>query len=201
MRVVKLVLLGIVMFPLVCFAQNFKKEAKKESRSFEKDGWVISPGSLPLELQFQEAYKMLTEKDESGYPKYILGEAMSVGETYDAAKAQALELAKLNLAGAIQTEVVTLVENSLSNNQLSSDEAASITKTVMANKQFISQSIGRVIAVVECYRDLKNKNKEVYVRIAYNAEMAKNAAKKAIKEDLEKEGEDLQKKLEELMSV
>lgn len=189
------------MFPLACPAQNLKKEARKEAKSFERQGWQTSPGSLPLELQFLEAYKMQMEKDDYGYPKYIIGEAMSIGENYDAAKMQALELAKQNLAGSIQTEITTLVDNSLSNEQLSSEEAASITETVLANTSLISQSIGRIVIVAECYRTLKNKNKEVFVRIAYNAEMAKESAKKAVRSDLEKKGDALRKKLDELMSM
>ena len=46
---------------------------------------------------------------------------------------------------------------------------------------------------------VSNKNKEVLVRIAYNAQMAKQAAKKAVKEELEKKGEDLHKKLDNLL--
>lgn len=201
MKTLRIILIGLVLCPLVCSAQNLKKQAKKEARSFEKEGWVITPGALPLQVQFLDAYEKQTEKDENGYPKYIIGEAMSIGENYDAAKMQALELAKLNLAGVVQTEIVTLVENSVSNRQLSEEDAASITQTVAANKNLISQSIGRVITIAECYRTLKNKNKEVYVRIAYNAEMAREAAKKVVREDLEKKGEELQKKLDELMSL
>lgn len=188
------------MCPLVCSAQNLNKQAKKEAKAFEKDGWEITPGALPLQVQFLNAYEMQTEKDDLGYPKFIIGEAMSIGENYDAAKMQALELAKLNLAGAIETELVTLVDNSVSNKQLSSEEAASITETVTANKNLISQNIGRVVTIAECYRTLKNKNKEVYVRIAYNAEMAKEAAKKAIRKDLEQKGTELQQKLDELLA-
>lgn len=49
---------------------------------------------------------------------------MSIGENYDAAKMQALELAKQNLAGQIQTEVTALVENTVANKQLSQEQAA-----------------------------------------------------------------------------
>ena len=63
----------------------------------------------------------------------------------------------------------------------------------------ISQSIGRTITVIEVYRTLSNKNKEVLVRIAYNSNMAKKAAKKAIKDDLEKKGDELHNKLDELL--
>ena len=49
------------------------------------------------------------------------------------------------------------------------------------------------------YRTVNHKNKEVLVRIAYNAEMAKAAAKQAVREDLEKKGEDLHNKLDQLL--
>ena len=69
----------------------------------------------------------------------------------------------------------------------------------MASKNLISQSIGRVVVMVECYRTLKNKNKEVLLRVAYNSDMAKKAAMKAIKKDLESKGNELHNKLDELL--
>ena len=71
----------------------------------------------------------------------------------------------------------------------------------MASKNVIMQSIGRTIVVVECYRILSNKNREVMVRIAYNSDMAKQAAKKAIKEDLKKKGDDLHNKLDDILGL
>lgn len=47
---------------------------------------------------------------------------------------QALELAKQNLAGQIQTEVTALIENTVANKQLSQEQAASVTQSVMASK-------------------------------------------------------------------
>ena len=142
---------------------------------------------------------MQQECDEDLFPKYLMGVAMSIGENYDAAKMQALELAKQNLAGQIQTEVTALIENTVANKQLQPEEAASVVQSVSAGKNLISQSIGRVLTVVEVYRTVGNRNKEVLVRIAYNAEMAKAAAKQAIREDLEKKGEDLHNKLDQLL--
>ena len=175
------------------------KAARKEAKGLKKDGWVVSPGSLPLDKQLDKSYLMQYEYDENMFPKYIMGEAMSIGENYDAAKMQALELAKQNLAGQIQTEVTALVENTVANKQLAQEEAASVTQSIMAAKNLISQSIGRVIPVVECYRTKSNKNKEVLVRIAYNSKMAMDATKKAIREDLEKRGDDLHKKLDKAL--
>ena len=175
------------------------KTARKEAKKLQKEGWTTAPGALPIEKQLDKSYLMQYEYDEEMFPKYIMGEAMSVGGNYDAAKMQALELAKQNLAGQIQTEVTALIENTVANEQMEAEQAASITRSVMASKNLISQSIGRTVPVVEVYRTLSNKNKEVLVRIAYNSNMAKKAALKAVKEDLEKKGDDLHNKLDELL--
>lgn len=178
------------------------KAARKEAKNLEKEGWQVAPGALPIDKQLDKTYRMQYEQDDYGYPKYLMGEAMSIGQTYDAAKMQALELAKQNLAGQIQTEVTALIENDVSNNQLGEGEAASITKSVMASKNLISQSIGRVVTVMEVYRtDAKTKNKEVLVRIAYNSDMARKAALNVVKKQLEQEGQDLHGKLDKLLDL
>lgn len=176
------------------------KAARKEAKKLKKEGWQTAPGALPMDKQLDKSYMMQYEQDDMGYPKYLMGEAMSIGQNYDGAKMQALELAKQNLAGQIQTEVTALVENTVANEQLEPEEAATVTKSVMASKNLISQSIGRVITVVEVYRTLPNKNKEVQVRIAYNSDMAKAVAKKAIKKDLESKGDELHGKLDKLLN-
>ena len=175
------------------------KTARKAAKRLAKEGWTTTPGALPLEKQLDKSYLMQMEYDENMFPKYLMGEAMSIGENYDAARLQAMELAKQSLAGQIQTEVTALIENTLSNKQLAAEEAASVTQIISAGKNLISQSIGRVLTVVEMYRVLGNKNKEVSLRIAYNAEMAKQVAKKAVRQELEKKGDDLHKKLDELL--
>lgn len=175
------------------------KAASKAAKSYAKEGWTVAPGALPLEKQLDRAYNMQYEYDENAFPKYIMAEAMSIGENYDAAKAQALELAKLNLAGQTQAEVTALIENSVANEQMKQEQAASITSTVSASKNLISQRIGRVIPVVECYRTLRNKNKEVRVQIAYNSEMALEAAKSSIRDQLREKGDALHEQLDNLL--
>ena len=222
MRTIRLVLtLVLVMTFTVSFAQLTKEQikerkeikkaskaelgekatttARKEAKRLAKEGWKVTPGALPLEKQLDKSYLMQMEYDENMFPKYLMGEAMSIGENYDAARLQAMELAKQSLAGQIQTEVTALIENTVSNKQLAAEEAASVTQTISAAKNLISQSIGRVLTVVEMYRVLGNKNKEVSLRIAYNAEMAQQAAQKAVRQELEKKGDDLHTKLDELL--
>ena len=176
------------------------KDARKQAKVLKKQGWIVSPGALPLEKQLDKSYLMQMEYDEDLFPKYIMADAQSIGENYDAAKTSALSLAITNLAAQIQTEVTALVENTVANKQLEANEAASIVETVMSSKNLISQSIGRTLPVMECYREVKKGgNKEVLVRIAYNGEMAKAAAKKIVRDELEKKGQDLHDQLDKVL--
>jgi hypothetical protein len=178
------------------------KDARKQAKVLKKAGWLVSPGALPLEKQLDRSYLMQMEFDENLFPKYIMAEAQSIGESYDAAKTAALSLAITNLAGQIQTEVTALVENTVANKQLEAGEAASIVETVMSSKNLISQSIGRTIPIVECYREVKNTgNKEVLVRIGYNGEMAKQAAQKAVRSELQKKGDNLHQQLDKALGL
>ena len=177
------------------------KATKKEAKRLEKEGWGVKPGVLPLEKQLEKSYLMQSEYDADLYPKYIMGEASSIGQNYDAAKVSAMSLAITNLAGQIQTEVTALIENTVANKQLSPDEAASISETVMSSKSLISQSIGRVLTVVECYRINEKQNNEVLVRVAYSGDMAKEATRRAIRQILEEKGNNLQEQLDKVLGL
>lgn len=175
------------------------KAARKEAKELKKAGWMVSPGALPIDKQLEKSYMLQFENDEAGYPLYIMAEAMSVSGNYDAAKMQALELAKQNLISQVETNVNTIIENDVSNSQLSADEAASITRSVLASKNVISAKLGRVLPVVQLYRKLDNKNSEVLVRIAYNSKMAREATLQAVRDDLESRGDRLHMQIDSLL--
>lgn len=172
------------------------KAARKEAKTLKKEGWQVAPGQLPLDKQLDRSYNMYFEYEENGLPKYIVGDAMSPGATYDAAKMQAIELAKTNLAGMIQTEVTALVESTVANEQMTQEQATSIVRTVQASKNLIVQRLGRTVPVIECYRVLPNKTVEVRVTLTYNARMAIEQAKDIIQTQLEAKGEDLHNQLD-----
>lgn len=175
------------------------KAAIKEAKKLIKEGWKIAPGALPIEKQLDRTYAMQYEYNSDGYPKYIVAEGMSIGSNYDAAKMQALELAKQNLAGQIQTEITALIENTVANEQMDRGDAASVTRSVNASKNVIAQSIGRVLPVVEVYREGRHKNREVLVRLAYSQDMVFETVKKAVKQDLENRGEKLHGQLDDIL--
>ena len=180
--------------------EKVSKEAKKMAKKYAKEGWKVTVGTLPLEKQLEKSFTMQYELDmNNSMPKYIRGEGKAISTSYDAAKMHAIADAKVVLAGNIQTEVAAIIEERLANHELGKEEAVAISNAVQVSKQVIVQSIGRVITVVECYRELKNKNYEVLVHIYYNGEMAAEAAKKAVREDLEQKGDKLAKELDELL--
>jgi hypothetical protein len=175
------------------------KQARKEARKFKRDDWYVAPGALPMDKQIEKSWLMQYEDDEDGYPMYLVSTGNSVAESQSAAKLQAIELAKLELAGVVQTNIIAIIENSIANNQLSREDAVSVTKTVAASKNIIAQEIGRVITFFEIYREVGDANIECSLRIGYNSEMAYDTAKKAIKEQLEDRTEELHKKLDKIL--
>ena len=157
------------------------KAARKEARKFRRAGWYVAPGALPMDKQIEKSWELQYQEDEEGYPLYLVATGNSVGESQSAAKLQALELAKLELAGVVQTNIIAIIENSVANNQLSRDDAASVTKTVAASKNIIVQEIGRVVTFFEIYREVGKRNIESSVRIGYNSQLAYDTAKKPSK--------------------
>lgn len=161
------------------------KDARKEAKRLAKEGWKAAPGALPLEKQLDRSYIMMNEFD-GNESKYYTSEAISVGNSFAAAKMQALELAKQNLAGQIQSEATAILQNEVSNQQLEEGEAVSVTETLSKGKTFTSQTLGRIMPVVEVYRDLSNGNKEVLVRVFYEASNVRRMANQAIREEMKK---------------
>ena len=189
-----------------CASQNLTKDQKiaqksikKEVRQLKKDGWKVAPGNIALDLQLKEAYSKALEKDDKGYEKFVSGEAMTVGETYDATLFQATNLAKLDLAAKIETEITELIDTKLGNKQLSQKQAASLAESVAASKNLVSQKLGRVLIPVKMYRDLDNGNVEVRTIVYYSHDMAMDVLKQTMREDLEKKADDLSKQLDKIL--
>lgn len=167
------------------------RDARKGARQYKREGWQTIPGHLPIERQLDDIYKMRRFRDENLNFKYVTAEGVSIGEHYDAAKMQASEVAKLRLAGSISEDVHAVIRNSIANKQLTAGEAASITEIVSASENRISQRLGRVVPIVELYRTLPNGNKEVLVMVAYSSELAKEAARQVVREELQKKADKL----------
>ena len=171
------------------------KDARNEAKRLKKEGWKVSAGALPLDKMLDKAYIMQYEYDDNGVPKYIIAEGMSSGTSYDAAKMQAIEMAKQNLASQIQTELTALVESTVSNSQKNGYNASDAT-TIMATKNLISQKLGRVQPVVEAYRE-QGREFQVLVKLFYSADMAKQQFQDEVIKSLDQRANELHDQLDE----
>jgi hypothetical protein len=159
------------------------KEARKESKKLAKEGFAVSPGQLPMDKQIEDVWLKRRATDDEGTPMYFIADARSVGETHAAAKMQAYELAKINLAGQIGTEVAGLIETTVANSQLSAEDASSVTQTIGTFKSKVISEMGRILTLLEASRNI-DKNSEVYITLAYSQKTAMEMAKKIIREEL-----------------
>ena len=175
------------------------KSARKDAKKFKKQGYFVAPGALPLDKQLEKAYVKQNMEDEKGYPTYIVASGNSVAGTQTAAKLQAMETAKLNLAGTISTNVAALIKNSIANEQLTREEANTVTKTVAASKSIIAQNLGWVIPLSEMYKNVGSDNIQCDLQIAYDSKTAMDMAKQVIRKQLEKETEIAHEQLDKLM--
>lgn len=175
--------------------EDISKDAKKEAKRLKKEGWTVSPGGLPLEKQVNRLYMYLEQYDDDMNPLYFDGEGRSTAENFAAAQIQATELARLNLASKISSEATGIIDNLVANKMLADDQAASITTTMSENKTIFSQKLGRLQTPLVVTRELKNKNKEVMVRVVTKTSSIQEIAKEAIRAELEKGGKELSEEL------
>ena len=164
------------------------KEAKKEAKKLVKEGWKVPAGELSLEKQWAQSIIMRMEKDDEGQPKYVFGRAISGGDFYDAAKLQAMEVAKSELIGNMSTDITRLVNMKLQNKQKSARSATSVSEIVAKSKSFMSQKLDNILPVLEIYRTNADETVEVQLLIAYERRSGINEALDSIDKELEDEG-------------
>lgn len=176
------------------------KSAQKQAKEYAKDGWKVMPGSVPLDKLLESSWMKQLATDESGNTKYITADGNGVAETKSTAEAQAVEFAKLQLAGMLETNIASIINGNIGNTQLSTQDATSVTELVQSSKNIIAQQLGYVDPAFKIYRDLKDKKVEVSVRLFYEAAqslvIAKKAIKKEMKDKLKKTDDEVNKLLE-----
>ena len=209
-------LMALCLSTTVVMAQNTKKEkakqakaelkekaskaARKEAKRLTKEGWRVAAGALPLEKQLDRSFQFELDVDDDMNPLYVQGEGRSTASSYDAAKLQAIEVARQQLVSKISSETTAMVDNLVANKQLEADQAASITTTMSEGKTIFSQKLGRVLTVLEIEREIANKNKEVEVRVFTKQSEVEKIARDAIRETLEQKGMQMSEELKDIMS-
>lgn len=177
------------------------KQAQKDAKIYKKEGFRTFIGGLPMERQIENSWMKAVDMDDTGFPEYLVVNTRVVGGNTSAAKMQALHMAKVEMAGLISSNIAALIEGTTTNNDLSQQEAASLSKALQASKELISADLGRVLIELEVYRELPNKNVEVMVCLSYSSRMAYDMAKQQMIKSMDERADSLHKKLDNMMGI
>ncbi|RLD79878.1 MAG: hypothetical protein DRJ10_08180 [Bacteroidetes bacterium] len=196
------------------------KKARKEAKRLAKDeGWSVFPGDKPLDKMLEDSwmkqYEMKLNNDMSETNAYIWATGNGVSKTKSAAKMQAMELAKVELAGQLKTHVAALTTSNIANAQLSSVDAETEMSIVQSAKSITSATLTQLKPIVVLYRtklpkkELKKNNRmqlapgtvEVQVMIYYDLYQVDLQTRETIKQELKDKLKDNEEELKKLMDL
>jgi len=175
------------------------RDTKKEAKKYIKEGWRVMPGALPIEQQLNGAYSKQVQTTEDGMPLWFVTSGSSVAQTQAAAQMQALEVAKLALVNLLESSMKSVVETDLANNQINSQDAASITKSIQVSSNKVSKKLGYIQPLLNIYKP-SGTNTEIKVLIGYNYEMARKLVLEEMKSELQMETDDVRKRYEKFLN-
>lgn len=194
----KKILIWVIMCLMGCgtaTAQEYtkaeRKEARKQAKANIQEGYLVKPGCSSLEAQYLRLNAMKNKVDDEGLPFYVMAMSATPGQNYDAARFQAIELAKGDIARQMESDITSLVKSKIGNVQTGPGAAVSVAETVGAVVSKVSQKMGRVIIAFEAYKILPNGNTEVLIHVAYSSKKAQEIIDASIREVLDNETDDL----------
>lgn len=178
--------------------EKASKMSRNAAKDYEKQGWKAAPGKMPIAKQLDNSFIYENELDDYGSNLYIAGTAKSVSTNYDAAKMQAMQLARIDIANNMEADIYGIVENNIGVATKGPGRNVGTVETVSTIKNEIASKMGRVITAVELYREPNSYETEVMLIIYYNAQDARNIANEAIEAELKAKADKLSKKVDEM---
>lgn len=183
--------------------EKASKDARKEAKRLAKEGFVVFAGDLPMAKQLDRSYMMEYEYVQSAtgniVPKYLVGRGMATAENrnYDAAQKSAIEVAKDYVAGLAEIEITSITEITLANREDAT--ITSLAEVVSASKNIVSKRLGEVLPIVTVFKETKNREIIVAVRVVYDRNTVLQTYKEVIREELEKKGDKLHEQLNQAL--
>ena len=179
------------------------KEAKKQAKAYKKEGWKEVPGEHSIEVQLMQGYNYRDEPmaDSKGEPvsRYIIQPGIATAGTYGLASRAATTNAQVELASAIETKLYGAWSRKGDNAQESMTSSISNDKFHERMKGIVDQALTNTKTVLKIYRTLPNDQVEVSVQVAFDKQELLASMKRAIKRDLEKEGDELEPLVDDLI--
>lgn len=160
------------------------KDAKKESKKWEKQGYTNLPGNLPLPNQFEKSLVMQVMVNDDGQPRFLSATGSAISGSEGVSQANAIDNTRLQLAGLIQTEVSALITNNKGNTGYTADEMQTVDEFLASSKTLIQNKLGGIKPVIEMMRRVDDKF-EYRFTVMYDTEEAKKIAKQLLQVELE----------------
>lgn len=113
---------------------NAIRDARKEAKSYEKQGYATMVGRLPMDKQIEAAWIAQTKRNEGGEPAFYIATAKAVGGSYGAAKLQADNHAKLDIAGQVGAALAQIIESKVVNNDMGEGDVETLNNMISASK-------------------------------------------------------------------
>ena len=182
------------------------KQASKEAKKRQKEGWYVPPGSIPMGKTFEQAWAYELEQTENNEPKYIMATGSATSGTKAAADQAALTAARNELASALGAKVSELIQTKRATDQIDQATANTLDKTVSNSKTLVQAELTGVKIAYKIYKDVDDKtnnrkNIMVETKIFYNQDEAMRIAQKVIRKELEKESDELGEQLDDILGI
>lgn len=197
------------------------KKARKAAAAYEKeDGWQVNVGGLPIEKMLESSwmkqYEMRVDEDMNETNAYVWATGNGVARTKSAATMQAMEFAKVELAGKVQSSVAALTTSNIANAQLDNVSAETEMSIVQSAKTMTSAKLNNLKSVVNIFRTkiprkglkkMANKTQlqkgmvEVQVMMFYDLNQVNLQVRDAIKQELKDDLKDNEAELKKLMDL
>lgn len=180
------------------------KEAKKEAKKLQKDGWQVPAGSDALAVQITRGQLMNKElmADENGQPvrRYILHTAMATSGSESAGYASARNQCQVEIAAMLKTKVAAAMKAALDNRQSSAINATSNDQFNQRVQSITDATLSMMTPVIHVYRVLPNNSYQVQVQVAYDKKEMKASLKRQLEKELKMEGDELNDVVKDVLS-
>ena len=161
----------------------------RKVEELEKDGWIVLPGALSLEKQVDRAFEFENARDANNSPVYVIGDGHATAENIAAAKVEATELARMDLAVRIRTEVEATIDSLVTNKTLSQDQAAVIYSALLVESGHRrNNKLSRFPVICSFHRTLQDGRKEAWIRMAVKMSQIKQTAMEYVKDEMRSMG-------------
>ena len=151
--------------------KNMRNLVEKQIKTVVKDGWKVKSGKPSMVKQLTDYYLKISELNSDGYEKWITGESISAGVSYDACKALAMTCAKEEISRKIQNDLAAQLYQELADKQITDNEIEShINHIITNNGKDLDVIISQSLPLIDMYRNTTNGNVEVMIRLAVSTD-------------------------------